>query len=246
MKSLIMLTCCFVCVASTLFGEILADFEMNDASGTLLKKIRNDADGGNQFNYSTNNIQTDGNGVLVYTLGETNSNYAHANLTTTNNTGRFKLSLSFDSATVSGNAGAVGYAIQDENLSTNLVYIKLIKNNDRFRLVMQDWNHVDDITGVGTNTLPDRLNITITYDLTTDLADFSWVMGTQSGGYTNVAIVDGSASSLRNVFQPSGMSSSDYFKTDYIKVETIPEPVTASIIAFIGLCSIFIRRRFNR
>jgi membrane protein YqaA with SNARE-associated domain len=97
---------------------------------------------------------------------------------------------------------------------------------------------------VGTNSLPDNLYVEFVYDLDNDLATFTWTMGNESGGATNVAIGDYTAEAVRNAYQPSGMTDTDFIKTDYLTVESIPEPATLGMIGLMTGTLLFIRRRF--
>ena len=157
-------------VASSASAALLADFEMNDVAGTRLAKLQNDATGGGKFNYGANNMLADGNGLMVYTLGGTNANYASAALATQTSTGIQKMSLSFDGVTLAG-GGSLTYAIRDNTEGKDILKIQLMKNNDQLRLVMQNWDagHVANLTPTGTYTLPDILNVEVTYNLNTDL-----------------------------------------------------------------------------
>jgi hypothetical protein len=111
---------------------------------------------------------------------------------------------------------------------------------------MQDWGagQVANLTAVGVYDLPDVLDVEVVYDLDNDLADFSWTMGTESGIATNVAIGNYTAEVLRNVYQPADMGDTDFIKTDYVKVETVPEPATLGMIGLVAGGLLFIRRRF--
>jgi hypothetical protein len=229
-------------MVSSVSAALLADFEMNDAAGTRLAKLQNDAVGGGGFNYGADNMLADGNGLMVYTLGGANANYARADLPAVVNTGSYKLSFSFDSATLDGTGGSLTYAIRDNTAKKDLVSVQFLKNNDRLRLVMQNWDQADNITDVGTYSLTDTLNVEVIFNLDTDLATFSWVSGANSGSYTDVAINDGDAEVVRNAYQPSGMTATDFFKTDYLKVESIPEPATLSLVGLTAGAIFFIRR----
>ena len=243
MKKIISIVAVSVSVASVSSATLLAGFEMNDAAGKKITQIQNDAVGGGAFHYGANNMLTDGSGHMVYTLGGTNANYGRVGLIETNTTGQFKMSASFSAATLSG-GGSLTYAVRDHANTTDLVSFQLILNNDRLRLVMQNWSGVENITAVGDYTLADPLNVEVTYDLGTDLADFSWTYGTTSGGTNGIAITDGTADSVRQAYQPSNMTATDSISTDYLRVESIPEPATLGLLGLMGGAMIFIRRRF--
>ena len=233
-------------MALTASAAVLSDFEMNDAANTRLAQLQNSASGAGQFNYGANNMLADGNGLLVYTLGGTNANYARAALATQTNSGIQKMTFSIDSATLAGSNGKLSYAIRDQTAGKDVVMAQLVKNNDRLRLVMQDWGagHVANLTAVGVYDLPDVLNVEVIYDLDSDLADFSWTMGSDSGTATNVAIGNYTAEVVRNVYQPKDMLDTDFIKVDYLKVESVPEPATLGLFGLIGGAVLFVRRRF--
>ena len=234
-----------LCVSVSASAAMLADFEMNDPANTRLPQLQNDAPGGGKFSYGATNMLTDGNGLLVYTYGQGDAagkkNCAYAPLAAENSSGIYKLSFAIDSATLSYTNGSIQYMIADTN-NNKIVSVQFIKNWNRLRLVMQDWNHVDNLTGAGTNSLPDKLYVEVTFDLDNDLADFSWTMGTQTGGYSSVSIGDYSAARLRNLYQPTGMTGSDFIKVDYLKVESIPEPAALALLGFFGGAILFLRR----
>ena len=239
--------CVLVVSAMTASAAMLADFQMNDAANTKLQDLANDAPGGGRFNYGVTNMLADGNGLLVYTLGGTNGNYAHADLASAATSGVYKLSVSFNAATLSGSGGKLGYSVRDSGAGKDICLVQLIRNSgNKLLLLMNKWGangSVISLTGAGTNSLPDVLNVEVEYDLDNDTVGYSWTMGSESGGTNLATLYDGVADVVRNAYNPDNMNDGDFIKVDYLTVESIPEPATMGLFGLAGGAVMFVRRR---
>jgi hypothetical protein len=216
------------------------DFQMNDAQGTRVANLQNDAGGGG-FSYGATNMYTDGNGSLVYTnFGSAQNNYGNVAFTRTltNETGR--MSFSFSTVEMATETDAeLTYSLKNSG-GDKVLMAQLIVNGGQLKLIMDSWSNVADF---GTLTMSTPLDVSIDFDLVNGTADYTWSYNGTSGGAANVAISGSDAASVTQAYQSADVTG-NYFAVDYLKVEGVPEPATLGMVGAVAGAMLFIRRRF--
>ncbi|QHI69085.1 endo-1,4-beta-xylanase [Tichowtungia aerotolerans] len=218
----------------------LEDWQMNEAAGANLSGLVNSA-GSAVWSGDKENVQTDGSGNLLFSVGANSSDNLYRNSTLTQNgvtNGVYQLSFAFPSATLAGGdaAGAsVGFGLRDETTSSDLFLIRLQRQNSELRLQTRIGTTNTDIYDFNATSLPGALAIRAVFDLDADLMDLYYsIDGGAEVSETDIVINDGvmdavrMACSLNNV----DFGAADFVAVDYLTLSRINESVVSPVVFY--------------
>lgn len=159
-------------------AAIIEDYQFNDANGTPLSALVNDADATAKLggDASGGNALANGTGDLVYTAGVDASDNVFRNSDPARglSSGVVTMSFTLSAASLAGGdaSGAnVAFGLRDGVANTDLFLLRLQKQSGSLRLQARVGGTNTNLENFGVDVLPGALEVTAVANLDTDLMD---------------------------------------------------------------------------